>query len=149
MQIVFVLTTSYYYLAHCPVQSHNSVHVNPCLQQLQRPLQYFLQLYLISSLHASDTSDSSFHSGTYPILDFFHPHPTGETGFSCLSKHWFHKLACDVALRMFCFNAPAVGGIFLMLRPPLANRIRRDSFIFSVLQLGLYSAMKYFWCHIR
>ena len=137
MQIIFVLTTSYYYLAYCPVQAHNSVHDNPCLPHLQHPLKDFLQLHLISSLHASHASGSLLHKGRCPVLDFFHPHPTGETGFRCLSKHLFHKLACNAALRMCCFIVQAVGGIISMLRPPLANRIRRTSFTFSVLQLGL------------
>lgn len=59
MQIIFVLTTSYYYLAHCPEQTHNSVHANPCVPHLQRPLQDFLQLHLISSFHAPGASGSS------------------------------------------------------------------------------------------
>ena len=137
MQIIFVLTTSYCYLAHCPAQAHNSVHAKPCLSHLQRPLQDFLQLHLIRSLHASDASGSSLHKGTCPVSDFLHPYPTNETGFRCLSKHLFHKLGCNTAQRMCCFNVPAVGGMFSMLRPPLANRIRRASFTFSLLQLGL------------
>ena len=124
MQIIFVLTRSYYYLAHCPAQAHKLVHANSCLPHLQRPLQDFLQLHLISSFHVSDAYGRSLHKGTYPISDFFHPHPTSETGFRCLYKHLFHKLACNPVLRMCCFNAPAVGGMLSMLRPSRANRIR-------------------------
>ena len=137
MPIIFVLTTSYYYLSHCPAQAHNSVYANPCWPHLQRPLQDFLQLHLISSLRASDASGSSLQKGTYPVSGFFHPHPTGETGFHCLSKHLFHKLACSAVLPMCCFNVRAVDGMFSMLHPPLANRIRQALFPFSVLQLGL------------
>ena len=105
MQIIFVLATSCYYLAYCPARAHNSVHANPCLPHLKRPPQDLLQLHLISYLHASDTSGSSFHKGTYPVSDFFHPHATGETGFRCLSKHvstnWPVTLLCEQDLSSF------------------------------------------------
>ena len=136
MQIIFVLATSYYYLAHYPAQVHNSVHANPCLPLLQC-LQDFLQLHLISSLHVLDASGSSLHQGMYPVWNFFHPHPTIETGFGCLYKHLFHKLASNAALQICCFNTPAVGGMFSMLCLPLANRICQALLTCSVLQLGL------------
>ena len=68
------ITCHFIFESRSPLHPHNSVHFKFCFLERQRFMQLVLQLHLLSSLQAWDTSVNVVQIGSIPFLLSSHPH---------------------------------------------------------------------------
>ena len=88
-----------------------------------------MQVDLVGSLQDVVASGKSLQNGIYFTSNFLQPHSVGLRQERCFFKQSFHMLACNAALKICCFKASRVGGMFFIDRPPCVNSIRRALFM--------------------